>query len=231
MAKARSVYVCTECGYETQKWLGKCPDCGSWNSLEEKTVQPVAASLSPKVKLNQSAGIAHELYRVNEIDTDDEVRFHTGLSELDRVLGGGIVKGSVVLLGGDPGIGKSTLLLQICEHLGQGHKIVYVSGEESVRQLKLRAVRLNVNSENLHVLASTDVESICSTILTVKPDIVMIDSIQTMCISAIRLLGGKHHSGERKHKRLFAYRKERGYTHFHCRSREQGRRYCRSEGA
>lgn len=190
MAKARSVYVCTECGYETQKWLGKCPDCGSWNSLEEKTVQPVAASLSPKVKLNQSAGIAHELYRVNEIDTDDEVRFHTGLSELDRVLGGGIVKGSVVLLGGDPGIGKSTLLLQICEHLGQGHKIVYVSGEESVRQLKLRAVRLNVNSENLHVLASTDVESICSTILTVKPDIVMIDSIQTMCISAISSSAG-----------------------------------------
>lgn len=189
MAKARSVYVCGECGYETQKWLGKCPECGSWNSLEERAPAPVQ-TVSQKVKLNVSAGAVSELYRVNEINTDDEVRFHTGLSELDRVLGGGVVKGSVVLLGGDPGIGKSTLLLQICEHLGENLKIVYVSGEESVRQLKLRAIRLDVNTENLHVLASTDVETICNTILSVKPDIVMIDSIQTMCISGISSSAG-----------------------------------------
>lgn len=136
-------------------------------------------------KVVHSSTNTGNLIKISEIDTSNEIRFHTGVSELDRVLGGGIVKGSLILLGGDPGIGKSTLLLQICEFLGQNLSIMYVSGEESVRQLKLRANRLNVNSENLYILASTDVELIGSTILLNKPDVVMIDSIQTMCISNI----------------------------------------------
>ena len=138
MAKAKEVYVCNQCGYETAKWMGKCPNCNSWNTLEEQEVVPQPKS--QKAQLNGGRVISSaDIYKMNEIDTDDEIRYYTGVSELDRVLGGGIVKGSLVLLGGDPGIGKSTLLLQICEFLGQNLSILYVSGEESVRQLKLRA--------------------------------------------------------------------------------------------
>lgn len=181
MAKAKSTFVCKECGYESIKWMGKCTECGCWNSFEETVkVQTVTSN-----KVVHSSTNTGNLIKISEIDTSNEIRFHTGVSELDRVLGGGIVKGSLILLGGDPGIGKSTLLLQICEFLGQNLSIMYVSGEESVRQLKLRANRLNVNSENLYILASTDVELIGSTILLNKPDVVMIDSIQTMCISNI----------------------------------------------
>lgn len=140
---------------------------------------------SSKINVSHSSQNVQSLINIRDIDTDDEVRFHTGIGELDRVLGGGIVKGSLILLGGDPGIGKSTLLLQICEYLGKDLSIMYVSGEESVRQLKLRANRLKVNSDKLFILACTDVEAIGNTILQNKPDIVMIDSIQTMCIAAV----------------------------------------------
>ncbi|MEG0570225.1 MAG: ATPase domain-containing protein, partial [Oscillospiraceae bacterium] len=160
MPKSKTVFICSECGYETIKWMGKCSDCGAWNTLEESvTAQPVASA-----KINTTFGTTNfaQLTKINEIGTNDETRFCTGVSELDRVLGGGIVKGSLVLLGGDPGIGKSTLLLQICEYLGKGLTILYVSGEESMRQLKLRAIRLNVNSENLSILSCTDVEVICN---------------------------------------------------------------------
>ena len=179
MAKAKEVYVCNQCGYETAKWMGKCPNCNSWNTLEEQEVVPQPKS--QKAQLNGGRVISSaDIYKMNEIDTDDEIRYYTGVGELDRVLGGGIVKGSLVLLGGDPGIGKSTLLLQICEFLGQNLSILYVSGEESVRQLKLRASRLGVNSDNLYVVANTDIESVANTIMAQKPDIVMVDSIQTM---------------------------------------------------
>ncbi len=184
MAKAKTLFVCNQCGYETVKWLGRCPHCGGWNCFDETVSAPAAAPASTKAAVPHPSK-AQTLLSVREIDETDETRFHTGISELDRVLGGGIVKGSLVLLGGDPGIGKSTLLLQICEHLGETLRILYVSGEESTRQLKLRANRLQVSSENLFILASTDVEAICSTILAEKPDLVMIDSIQTMCIDSI----------------------------------------------
>ena len=180
MAKVKSVYICSECGYESPKWYGKCPSCGEWNTMNEEirdTAKPVPKSAS-------SVSCAPPI-PVREISTADEVRYQTGLGELDRVLGGGIVKGSLVLLGGDPGIGKSTILLQICEHLGKELKILYVSGEESKRQLKLRADRLGVNSENLYILTQTDVELICETIRQDKPHLVMIDSIQTMSLSEL----------------------------------------------
>ena len=186
MAKSSTVYICRECGYESSRWYGKCPSCGEWNTLEEQMQQAEPSPLS--VRASQTGGKRVSLTstdlpaRIRDIDTSDEQRYKTGMGELDRVLGGGIVKGSLSLLGGDPGIGKSTILLQICEFMGRELKILYVSGEESRRQLKLRAIRLGVNSDNLYVLAETDVERVIETIRVMQPDIVMIDSIQTMCL-------------------------------------------------
>lgn len=180
--KIKSVYVCSECGYESPKWYGKCPSCGEWNTMNEEIVNKSesASSLSKR-----SVSVYSKPLSITEISTEDEHRYVTGISELDRVLGGGIVKGSLILLGGDPGIGKSTILLQICRKLSEGLKILYVSGEESKRQLKLRAARLNAESDNLLVLTETDVQVIAEVIRTDKPDMVMIDSIQTMSISEL----------------------------------------------
>lgn len=183
MAKVKSVYVCRECGYETSKWNGKCPNCGEWNTFEEcqTTTHKTASGSSVSIR-----DISDSILNISNVDASfDEVRYSTGLNELDRVLGGGLVKGSLVLLGGEPGIGKSTMLLQICEYMGEDHTILYVSGEESVRQIKLRAQRLGVKNENLYLLAQTDCEAICSVISKEKPEIVIIDSIQTMNISGI----------------------------------------------
>ena len=181
----KSVYVCSSCGYETGKWLGQCPKCKEWSTLEEevRTEMPQKAARSPH------AG-GSKIYSLKEIKGDTEHRFDTGLRELNRVLGGGLVKGSIVLLSGDPGIGKSTLLLQICEPLGKALKILYVSGEESAHQIKLRANRLNVSSENLSILCETDAQYICEVISSEKPDIVMIDSIQTMSIAELNSTSG-----------------------------------------
>lgn len=179
--KAKNVYVCSECGYESVKWYGKCPSCGEWNTMNEeiKTVSNQKTSLVSR-NTNYKKPIS-----IRDISTTDEIRYDTGCNELNRVLGGGIVKGSLVLLGGDPGIGKSTMLLQICEKLSAGLKILYVSGEESGRQIKLRADRLSVNSENLLIFTQTDIENVINEIETEKPDLVMIDSIQTMNLSAL----------------------------------------------
>lgn len=183
MAKVKSVYVCNQCGYETSKWNGKCPSCGEWNTFEECQTTTHKAASGSSVSIRD---ISDSILNISAVDASfDEVRYSTGLNELDRVLGGGLVKGSLVLLGGEPGIGKSTLLLQICEHMGEEHTILYVSGEESVRQIKLRAQRLGVKNENLYLLAQTDCEAICSVIAKEKPEIVIIDSIQTMNISGI----------------------------------------------
>lgn len=174
--KSKLIYQCRECGFESAKWMGKCPSCGEWNSFEE-------AIKEPAVPQKKAAGTGGRLSRptpISEISTVEEARYHTGLSELDRVLGGGIVKGSLILISGDPGIGKSTMLLQICEHLGQSLRILYVSGEESARQIKLRAARLGVQSPNLMVLTETDVQYVIEEIRSEQPDLVMIDSIQTM---------------------------------------------------
>ncbi|NLG92828.1 MAG: DNA repair protein RadA, partial [Clostridiales bacterium] len=176
MAKSKSIYICSECGFESAKWYGKCPGCGQWNSMNEEFRETA-------VSKNAGTSVAHSLNKpisINEISTTDEERYHTGLSELDRVLGGGIVKGSLILISGEPGIGKSTILLQICEYLGRSLKILYVSGEESSRQIKLRAARLGVQSENLYILTETDVQCVIEQMRTHTPDLVMVDSIQTM---------------------------------------------------
>ncbi len=177
--KTKSLYICNQCGYESAKWYGCCPGCAEWNTMEEeiRTPQQQKSAKIPTRTITAQT--------INEIDADDEIRFKTGMEELDRVLGGGIVKGSLVLLSGDPGIGKSTILLQICEFLGKGLKILYVSGEESARQIKLRANRLGVSTENLLILCQTDVESIVEYIRATKPSLVIVDSIQTMCVSEI----------------------------------------------
>ena len=182
MAKVKSVFVCRECGYEATKWNGRCPSCGEWNTLEE-TQSVVSTSSKASRKSSNVNDISSSILGLETVEASDrEVRFDTGLKELDRVLGGGLVKGSLVLLGGEPGIGKSTLLLQICEHMDEEHTILYVSGEESVRQIKLRAERLGVGSENLYLLASSDCEAICAAITREKPEVVIIDSVQTMLI-------------------------------------------------
>ena len=174
--KSKSIYICSDCGFESAKWYGKCPGCGEWNTMNEEMREAV----SKKASSSYAGRTMSRPVSINEISTTEEERYHTGLSELDRVLGGGIVKGSLILISGDPGIGKSTILLQICEHLGKTLRILYVSGEESGRQIKLRAARLGVNSENLFVMTETDIQYIMEEIRSDKPDIVMIDSIQTM---------------------------------------------------
>lgn len=174
MAKVKTSYICSECGYETPKWYGKCPNCGEWNTMNEE---------APAVEIKGSkshVSYASNAMKLSEISGDIEKRISTGIGEFDRVLGGGIVLGSLVLVSGDPGIGKSTILLQICEHLGQSKRVLYVSGEESASQIKLRANRLGVFTSNLLILSQTDVRTIIDAIKAEKPDIVIIDSIQTM---------------------------------------------------
>ena len=184
--KTRKKFVCNECGFETAKWSGRCPECGEWNTMEEQlvTVKPVPVP-TPAHSLKTAL-----VSNLSEISTADEHRFVTGISELDRVLGGGIVKGSVVLLSGDPGIGKSTILLQICKAVQSNLKVLYVSGEESAVQIKLRASRLGVGGENVAVMSETDVQTVCEYIAAAKPDLVMIDSIQTMQISELSSSAG-----------------------------------------
>ena len=180
--KSKKVYICSNCGYETPKWLGQCPECNDWATLEEEIISAEKPVLKVPSRLNPSRGKALPL---SDINSDIFQRYDTGLSELNRVLGGGLVRGSVVLLSGDPGIGKSTILLQVCEFLGKGYKILYVSGEESAHQIKLRASRLGVSTENLYILCETDAQYISEYILSEKPDIVIIDSIQTMEINEL----------------------------------------------
>ncbi|MBQ9895259.1 MAG: DNA repair protein RadA [Ruminococcus sp.] len=182
MAKSRYIYTCNQCGYESSKWNGKCPSCGAWNSFEE---EETVTSNKTKTSSQQIVDLSEKILELEEIGVDDDVRYDTGVGELNRVLGGGLVKGSIVLLGGEPGIGKSTILLQICQYLGEDHSILYVSGEESARQIKLRAKRLGVDTENLYILTSTDAEAVASTIASSAPDIAIIDSIQTMSINSI----------------------------------------------
>ncbi len=179
--KTKSIFVCSNCGYETPKWLGKCPECGEWASLEEE----VREAVTSKGKSSSAKSRSVTSYSLGEIKPDNELRYKTGMGELDRVLGGGIVKGSLVLLSGDPGIGKSTILLQICQQLGRKLKILYVSGEESYSQIKLRADRLKVSTENLYILCETDVQAVCEHIHSTAPDLVIVDSIQTMNITEL----------------------------------------------
>lgn len=178
--KSKTTYICNECGYKSPKWLGKCPSCNSWNTMEETLVTPDKKSSATKSLVRENTVSARMPKKIGDIKVGFETRYTTGLRELDRVLGGGIVQGSLILVGGDPGIGKSTLLLQICEKAGEDKKILYVSGEESEGQIKIRAERLGVTTSNLYLISETDVELVIECINEVKPEIVIIDSIQTM---------------------------------------------------
>ena len=178
-SKQKTVFICNNCGYESAKWYGKCPSCNEWGTMNEEIVRTESKTAKSTTSvINKGLNVL----KLDSIDSSTEFRFDTGISELNRVLGGGLVKGSLVLLSGDPGIGKSTLLLQICNYLSKDLTVLYVSGEESAYQLKMRAKRLGVKSDNLSVMCETDAEIVCEYIRTSKPNIVMVDSIQTMNI-------------------------------------------------
>ena len=178
--KAKTLFYCTECGNETPKWQGKCPACGAWNTIVERPQERPAAKKPARTAGQGIAGLAGLPRAMAEVETTDELRFQTGMGELDRVLGGGAVRGSLVLVGGAPGIGKSTLMLQICDHLCRFAKVLYVSGEESERQIKLRAERLQVRGEGLYLLSETSLEHVVDAVHTLTPDILIVDSIQTL---------------------------------------------------
>lgn len=175
--KSKTVFYCTECGNETPRWQGKCPACGAWNTIEERQAAPAASK--------RTAADAHAASRrprtLAQLATVDEVRFPTGMAELDRVLGGGCVAGSLVLVAGAPGIGKSTLLLQICKELCRAKTVLYASGEESDQQIKLRAMRLGISTERLYVFSETDLGRIQEAARELRPDVLIADSIQTLC--------------------------------------------------
>ncbi|MDD6089313.1 MAG: DNA repair protein RadA [Clostridiales bacterium] len=175
--KRKTVYCCSECGNETPNWAGKCPACGAWNTLTEVALDPGSGRRGSGAARAAAVGKAQPL---SELNTSEEIRFSTGIPEFDRVLGGGAVVGSLVLVGGAPGIGKSTLLLQMCASTGNGRRILYVTGEESQRQLKLRATRLGVDGGDIYVLAETDLDTIIAAVDELQPDIAIIDSIQTI---------------------------------------------------
>lgn len=175
--KAKTVFFCSECGNETAKWAGRCPACGAWNSLVEAQAETKtkSAAVRPVGGKTRSKPVP-----IPELDSEEEIRFSTGIRELDRVLGGGAVRGSMVLVGGAPGIGKSTLLLQMCGLTDPGEHILYVSGEESQRQIKMRAQRMGVEGVNISVLSETDIDEISRSVEDLHPDILIIDSVQTM---------------------------------------------------
>lgn len=173
MAKSKTIFVCSECGYESPKWLGKCPACNAWNTFYEEKEQKI-------VGIDGKAKEAAKPKVLNSVEGKVSIRMQTGYNELDRVLGGGLVKGSLVLVGGEPGIGKSTLILELCNKLSTDGKVLYVSGEESAEQVKLRADRLGITSENIMFLGETDIDAIDAEITGMNPKLVVIDSIQTM---------------------------------------------------
>lgn len=210
-SKQKTIYCCTECGNETANWAGKCPSCGSWNTLEELKIS--------KDSMNKGSGYRRitnyeKPKKLNELDTSEELRFSTGISEFDRVLGGGAVVGALVLVGGAPGIGKSTLLLQMCASSGKFRKILYVTGEESQRQLKLRAMRLGVDGEDIYVMAETDIGSILAAVEDLAPDILVIDSVQTVCDESINSAPGSISQVRECTMRIMRHTKERNMTTF-----------------
>lgn len=209
-AKQKTIYCCTECGNETPNWAGKCPACGAWNTLTEVKLEAAGAK-SRAVRPGRSAPAAK---KISELDTTAEIRFSTGISEFDRVLGGGAVVGALVLVGGAPGIGKSTLLLQMCGKIDANRRVLYITGEESERQLKLRATRLGVDGGDIYVLAETDIDSIVACIDEVSPDVVIIDSIQTVSDADVSSAPGSITQVRECTMRLMRVTKDKGLTVF-----------------
>ena len=209
MAKRdKTVYCCRECGYETANWAGKCPSCGAWNSLAEIKIEAAASARNGRDRIERPRP-----RKITELDTSEEIRLSTAIGELDRVLGGGAVKGSLVLVGGAPGIGKSTLLLQMCGNLPD-RKILYVTGEESERQLKLRAVRLGVEGENILVLPETDLDAIVESVKAEEPELVIIDSIQTISWDEVSSAPGSVSQVRECTMRIMRLAKEKALTVF-----------------
>lgn len=203
----RSIYVCQSCGHQTLKWMGRCPDCGQWNSIVEEAPRPDRRETRPSAMSRPES--------IDAISLTPEMRSKTGLSEFDRTLGGGVVPGSMVLIGGDPGIGKSTLILQVLERLsGQGCRALYISGEESPQQIKLRAERLSVHSDNLYVITGTCIEELFERLDTVKPDIMAVDSIQTVYTDTIASAPGSVGQVREVASRLMSYAKHSGIPIF-----------------
>ncbi|UUX33045.1 DNA repair protein RadA [Fundicoccus culcitae] len=180
MAKKKVMFECMACGYESPKWLGKCPNCGAWNQMEEQLVAPTVSATSPIHITTSRKKTSSHAVTLDQITLSSEERMATDFQEFDRVLGGGVVQGSLVLIGGDPGIGKSTLLLQVSMQLARQHTVLYVSGEESLTQIKMRASRLGTDADKFYLLSETDLSTIASEIQRIEPTIVVIDSIQTM---------------------------------------------------
>ncbi len=207
--KQKTIYCCSECGNETANWAGKCPSCGAWNTLKEVKLES-GNRKSTYTKARSQA----KPKKISELDMSAEIRFSTGISEFDRVLGGGAVVGSLVLVGGAPGIGKSTLLLQMCGNIDDRRKILYVTGEESERQLKLRAVRLGVDSAEVYVLAETDINCIISCIDELEPEIVIIDSIQTISDTDVDSAPGSISQVRECTMRIMRITKEKSLTVF-----------------
>ena len=210
MVKERTIYVCSECGSETPNWAGKCPACGSWNTLKElkitagRTKNQQVSSSDPEIRPK----------RIADLSLAEELRFMTGIPELDRVLGGGAVNGSLNLIGGAPGIGKSTLLLQMCGAVASNSVVLYITGEESERQIRLRADRLHVSGDQLYVFAETDLDRIVTAIDTVSPDIVIIDSIQTVSDNSVQSTPGSMTQIRECTMRIMRLTKEKGLTVF-----------------
>ena len=208
--KQKTVYCCTECGNETPNWAGKCPACGAWNTLTEVKLDSRTAKRGGTSRIVRG----ERPKRIAELDTSEEIRFSTGVSEFDRVLGGGAVAGSLILVGGAPGIGKSTLLLQMCGLVGQQKTILYVTGEESERQLKLRALRLGLAEAEVYVLAETELDNILACIEDLGPELVIIDSIQTVSDGALDSAPGSVSQVRECTMRIMRLSKEKGITVF-----------------
>ena len=209
-AKQKTVYCCSECGNETPNWAGKCPACGAWNTLVELKLD--SAGTKGRGARGARAAVP-SAKKISELDTSAEIRFSTGISEFDRVLGGGAVVGALVLVGGAPGIGKSTLLLQMCGMIDKGRRVLYITGEESERQLKLRATRLGIDGD-IYVLAETEIDSIIACIGEVAPDVVIIDSIQTVSDAEVSSAPGSITQVRECTMRLIRVTKDKGLTMF-----------------
>ena len=205
--KEKTVFFCSACGYETSRWMGQCPSCRAWNTLVEA---PAAPKATEKVRPVRRAMPK----KLIELDDSDEMRFSTGISELDRVLGGGAVRGSIVLFGGSPGIGKSTLLLQACGSIAPDETILYVTGEESEHQLKMRAQRLEVRRDNLHILAGTDINDVIAAIEDLSPEIVIIDSVQTVYDPSLNTAPGSVGQVKQCAMEIMQLAKSSGFTAF-----------------